>query len=219
MRCAVIGLFLLFATEAHADDVTLRMGGSPGATLQLLKADRDAIRWVDVCLSPCREVRVPRSGFYRIAPTSYMRPSEEFMLHPDEHGDVRLTVDAGRPTARIAGLAVTGVSAAAVFIGGIVALTGALVTNAAPFCFTTECPPQAPESRGVGAEAVGATMAGFGAIGIILGLAVFGTNNRTSVSQDTATFVRVNGDAYSVARRDGVKLAQPTSFPVLRLTF
>jgi hypothetical protein len=154
-----------------SDKVLVHVDGPDNARLE--QDTTNAGNWTEVCSAPC-DIQLPVAADYRIA--GGVRQSRVFNL-PGHHGEkVTLTVSAATTGGFVVGVVLTAV-------GGPVALVGLFVGGIASLVAAgSQGQPGLQGAQNV--AAVGWTMFGVGAAGLIGGIVLVVTNSRTGVQTD-----------------------------------
>ena len=192
--------------------VFVHLAGSEGAELQEDKVG-DHRHWVTVCVAPCDKA-VSSEFSYRIAGDG-IRNSRVFTLHAENGDREILTIDESSSSAFVAGIIVTSVGGAAIFVGAFVVAIGSIQTGLESLSGSQE--DHGTETAGLGIMAVGLAA-------VIGGVVTIVSNARTGVTPGSVSppagwltpMVRTS-DARSERRRDapwGASFPPMTSVPL-----
>jgi hypothetical protein len=179
-------------------------------------------RWATVCAGPC-DAPVPIDREYRVAGPG-IRSSRPFRIHAAPGQHVTITVNAASAAARSAGVALSSIGSAAIIIGVIVLVYGALgaceQTDAFGDCLQTQ-----PDG---GVETAGAIIALAGAAVLVGGVILYLNNARTTTTESVPAALApparpetswLRTPVWHDSARESSVASKPMGFPLLSRSF
>jgi hypothetical protein len=196
----------------------VHLDADPGVVLESVSPGTG--RWAVVCAGPC-DAALATDREYRVAGEGILS-SRPFRIHAAPGQRVVISVSTASRSARSAGAALTSVGSAAIVVGIIVLVYGALACTPDQFgdCIST------PDS---GAETAGAVIGLAGVAILIGGVVLFLSNARTTTSQTIADALPapaarpetawLRAPVWHDSTRESSAAPKPMGFPLLSRSF